>query len=323
MTEANAPSSAHILQRRENRANMWNVSFMGFTLYQILAYFFVYSVVGWLMETVLVSVQQRHLVKRGFLYGCYCPIYGCGMCLIILFLSPLEEKPVLLYFAGALLATALEYFTSWSMEKLFNARWWDYSRKPFNLNGRVCLHISLAWGLLALLIIYGLNPALDDWLMGLDPQIAHPVLLAVSLLFLLDLGFSLWGAFNMSGRIRALSEILDNARVMLLQNAPAEALETLRARLQSLRPAEMLTGRLDWLRSLMEKNFGGRPREALSERESESARRRARLLKRLRIFERRVLRAYPHFKLTRINRLADQIGQQISKRRDEQERNRD
>lgn len=300
---------------------MWDLTFMGFTLYQILAYFFIYSVMGWIMETIVVSVQQRHLVKRGFLYGCYCPIYGCGMCSIILFLSPLKQHPALLYFAGALLATALEYFTSWIMEKLFNARWWDYSQKRFNLHGRVCLWISLVWGVLAMVIIYGLNPFMDRWLLSLNPRIAHPVLLVVSLLFLLDLGFSLWGAFNMSSHIRNLNEALVKAYALLQQNARSEGLEALRARIQASRSAEILSDGAEMLHALMEKSFGGRLRERPNEWENESALRRARM--RLRLYEKRVLRAYPHFKLTRISRLADQISQQAAKKREGQEKDRD
>lgn len=153
----------------------------------MVLYFFIYSFCGWLMETVLCSVEDHRFVNRGFLNGPLCPIYGVGVLLMLIFLIPVKESlpdltrsvPVV-FFSGLVLASAVEYFTSWIMEKLFHARWWDYSNKKYNLNGRICLSISLAWGGLATgflffvqpefekltALLYGVNPALPGWLAG-------------------------------------------------------------------------------------------------------------------------------------------------------------
>lgn len=91
------------------------------------------------------------MINRGFLVGPLLPLYGFGGTIVYVFLRPLEPHPSLLYLGGMLLATAIEYFTSWGMEKLFHAQWWDYSRDPYNFEGRIALVPSMFWGFLSLL----------------------------------------------------------------------------------------------------------------------------------------------------------------------------
>ena len=125
---------------------------MPYSLTDMALYFFMYSFCGWLMETALCSFQEKRFVNRGFLNGPFCPIYGCGIVLILIFLLPVRDGidklwvavPVI-FAAGAFLASVVEYFTSWLMEKLFHARWWDYSHFRFNLNGRICLWPGVGW----------------------------------------------------------------------------------------------------------------------------------------------------------------------------------
>lgn len=110
------------------------------TLYVIavwLAYFFIYALLGWIYESTLVSVEQKRLVNRGFLSGPIIPIYGIGAVLAVAFLTPISQHIILVYICSALGAAVLEYSTSWVMEQLFHARWWDYSDKPLNLHGRI------------------------------------------------------------------------------------------------------------------------------------------------------------------------------------------
>ena len=164
---------------------------MPYSLVDMTLYFFIYSFCGWLMETVLCSIREHRFINRGFLNGPLCPIYGCGILLILTFLLPVRDSipraeaavPVI-FLAGAVLASAVEYFTSWAMEKLFHARWWDYSKHRFNLTGRICLSISAAWGLLATVFVYQIQPHFESliaWLYRLSswlPPIMAAVLLA-------------------------------------------------------------------------------------------------------------------------------------------------
>ncbi|MCQ2571158.1 MAG: putative ABC transporter permease [Candidatus Saccharibacteria bacterium] len=107
--------------------------------------FLIYSFIGWFWEDCLTLVREHRFVNRGFLNGPYCPIYGVGGLLFLLF-GQFVENPVLLFFIGGTTACILEYITSYIMEKLFKARWWDYSDWPLNLNGRICLYGFLAFG---------------------------------------------------------------------------------------------------------------------------------------------------------------------------------
>ena len=126
--------------------------------------FIIYSFAGWIMETLWVSWCNKRLVDRGFLIGPYCPIYGLGALLIVLLLSKLSFSPILVFLMTVLVCGALEYFASWIMEKIFKARWWDYSNVKFNLNGRICLKNLIAFGIMGIAVIYVINPNLEIWI---------------------------------------------------------------------------------------------------------------------------------------------------------------
>ena len=122
--------------------------------------FIFYSVLGWIMEVTCKLIQYKRFINRGFLIGPYCPIYGCGGILITLLLNRYISDPFVLFVMAILLCGTLEYLTSWFMEKAFKARWWDYSQRKFNLNGRVCLGTIIPFGILGLFISYISNPFL-------------------------------------------------------------------------------------------------------------------------------------------------------------------
>lgn len=121
--------------------------------------FMFYSMFGWLWEVSLYLIEDRKLVNRGFLNGPYCPVYGSGALLILITLGDVED-PVILFFLSAFFTCSLEYLTSWGMEKIFHARWWDYSERPMNLNGRVCVISAIAFGSLSVLMIKVVHPVL-------------------------------------------------------------------------------------------------------------------------------------------------------------------
>lgn len=110
------------------------------------------------MEVGCKLVELKKFINRGFLIGPYCPIYGWGCILIILLLNKYTNDPLVLFIMAIVICSILEYFTSYFMEKLFKARWWDYSRRKFNINGRICLETMIPFGLLGCLIMYFVNP---------------------------------------------------------------------------------------------------------------------------------------------------------------------
>lgn len=122
--------------------------------------FLAYSFLGWLMEVIGKLIQLKRFINRGFLIGPYCPIYGSGAILITFLLKRYTDDPFTLFIMAILLCGTLEYLTSYVMEKLYHARWWDYSQRKFNINGRVCLNTIIPFGLLGMFIIYVSNPFL-------------------------------------------------------------------------------------------------------------------------------------------------------------------
>lgn len=124
-------------------------------------WFLIYSFAGWMYESAVCSIRSGKLVNRGFLIGPVCPVYGVGAILLIWALSSVAN-PALLFLAGMGLTCSLEYFTSWLMEKLFHARWWDYSRYRFNLNGRICLLGALVFGTFTVLLLLWMHPAVRN-----------------------------------------------------------------------------------------------------------------------------------------------------------------
>lgn len=170
-------------------------------LYNILylfLFFIIYSFIGWFIEVAAVFFNDRKFVNRGFLMGPYCPIYGLGALIMLLIISKYENDPISLFFMFALYASILEYFTSFLMEKLFNARWWDYSHMKFNLNGRICLTNAILFGIMGVIFGYFLNPFIISLLDSIPVNILYIVSPTVIIIFIVDLSIT----FNVVSRLR-------------------------------------------------------------------------------------------------------------------------
>ena len=122
--------------------------------------------------------------------GPWCPIYGFGAVFISLLLSRRAEDPLAVFGLAILICGILEYSTSYMMEKIFHARWWDYSTKKFNLNGRVCAGTLLPFGLLGLLLVYAITPVMFSCFDLLSETMIQIICLSLSLLFLADITIS-------------------------------------------------------------------------------------------------------------------------------------
>lgn len=122
--------------------------------------------------------------------GPWCPIYGFGAVFISLLLSRHAEDPLAVFGLAILICGILEYSTSYMMEKIFHARWWDYSTKKFNLNGRVCAGTLLPFGLLGLLLVYAITPVMFSCFDLLSETMIQIICLSLSLLFLADITIS-------------------------------------------------------------------------------------------------------------------------------------
>lgn len=129
------------------------------TIHEAVLYFFLYSFLGWIYESILVSVREKTWSNRGFLIGPICPIYGVGAVVAVLICS---NMTIPLTFVLCMLGSAvLEYTTAYALEKSFHASWWDYSNMPFNINGYICLPASLGFGAAGVLIVHVMHPILS------------------------------------------------------------------------------------------------------------------------------------------------------------------
>ena len=150
----------------------------GFSLYQILAYFLIYSCIGWCLEVVYAAVTTGQLVNRGFLNGPVCPIYGFGMIIVLFALTPLQHSILLLYIGGVILPSALELVGGWALYKLYRTRWWDYSDYPFNIGGYICLEFCLLWGVGTLVVMRIVHPVIAN-LVAMIPPLVGLILMCV------------------------------------------------------------------------------------------------------------------------------------------------
>ena len=135
---------------------------LGISIWRILAYFIIYSVLGYIIETIFGIVTKGVWESRqSFLYGPFCGIYGLGAVIMIIFLQRFSKNFNTLFIGGFIIGSIIEYVVSLIGEMIFHIKWWDYSDKPLNINGRVCVYFSLFWGFLAIYLMGWLNPRID------------------------------------------------------------------------------------------------------------------------------------------------------------------
>lgn len=160
----------------------------------IFLLFFFYSILGWLIECIYMSIRNKSFIfDRGFLIGPYCPVYGFGGLYMYLFLTKYYNDPFTLFIMAVFGTSLIEYLASYIMEKLFRARWWDYSNDKFNLEGRVCLKNAIFFGILGFLFVYILNPFYLDIINCINDKTLYLIFIFVFIVFLIDniLSFSI------------------------------------------------------------------------------------------------------------------------------------
>ncbi|WP_083273346.1 putative ABC transporter permease [Geosporobacter ferrireducens] len=170
----------------------------------LVLFFAIYSFLGWLMETIFASINERKLINRGFLTGFFCPIYGFGAILIVQSSKwvtvVFEDYSTSLFISilfSILLVTALEYITGLALEKVFNCKWWDYSNNAMNLKGYICLQYSLLWGILAFFLVQVAHPALSELVFSVPVSTKGYIATLIILYFLTDTAKSVLDALDL------------------------------------------------------------------------------------------------------------------------------
>ena len=156
---------------------------MSFKIYFIL--FMLYSIFGWICEEIVTFDPKKGFINRGFLLGPYCPIYGFSAIFMTILLNKFSNS-LAIFSLALIICSTVEYLSSYVMEKLFNARWWDYSKKPFNINGRICLLYTLVFALFATILYYFVIPKIIDVLKKVNYKTLSVISIILLSLYLVD-----------------------------------------------------------------------------------------------------------------------------------------
>ena len=204
----------------------------------LLFLFFVYCLIGWVWESTYESIRNKKILNRGFLNGPYIPIYGCGGMIIFLtmqrFQAPFFSITTLAaYFIGAIGLTLIEYLTSFVLEKILKARWWDYSDYPLNINGRICLIASVFWGFVTLFGIDLLNPFLIRLYDNIPRDVSLVYVSVMCTLFILDIAVTIDSIIDLKNRIQMMLS-MEKEKVVDAFSGSAEFIKTQGRRLSKI-----------------------------------------------------------------------------------------
>ena len=167
-------------------------------VYHILFCFVTYSMVGWLVESIYMSICNKKLTNRGFGFGPFCPIYGFGATVCYYLFLPFSHSKVLIYLIGAVMATIFEYLVGILMIKMFGELWWDYNDKPFNYKGILCLESTLAWGAYAIIVVYFLHETVLGWADKVGMQYGKIFCMVALTLYAIDFTYHLLKALGVN-----------------------------------------------------------------------------------------------------------------------------
>lgn len=238
---------------------------------------------------------SKKLINRGFLNGPFCPIYGVGALLIVKLLSPFSDNLVILFFASLLLTSLLEYLTGFAMEKLFHAKWWDYSHRRFNIQGRVCLGNALIFGVMGVVVMRLVHPFVMR-LIQMIPSFLAPFLAAgLAVYFVGDTVVTIRTILDLNKKVAELQKVLDEIR----EKSRAVLEEKKRSVEQAIESRLEADGKpyAEYLEKLRQK-------QAALERNSK-------------LLHRRLMKAFPTMKSLRANEFLARLREALEKRRNE------
>ncbi len=178
-------------------------------LYEALWIFNVYAFIGWCVEVAYAALNKGVFVNRGFLNGPYCPIYGCGMLIVAMLLTPLKDNLLFLFLGSVVLTTVLEYFTGLVLEKVFGNKWWDYSNVPFNIQGYVCLKFSVLWGLGGTFVMQVIHPLIYKGIQWIPVTFGWFLLVVFLSAFLTDVFVTVNTVLKFNRKLKKLQKIAD------------------------------------------------------------------------------------------------------------------
>ncbi len=216
------------------------------SLFNICTYFIIYSILGWLLESIVRSICERKIINTGFLKGPFCPIYGCGAIIMILFLKQLEENIAILFIVCFFTLSLWEYIVGVFLEKVFKTKYWDYTDHKFNIKGRVCLQNSIYWGILGTIFIKYIHPLVQNGLSLINIKLLQIIIMVITFIFIIDTITSIIKVKNIKGTLQRIEE---------LNNQIKEKLEELNSKDYKLEIKENIHERISDLKNRKNKMF--------------------------------------------------------------------
>lgn len=178
-----------------------------YSMVQWLFFFYLYCFAGWCIESAYVSIRTRKLTNRGFMRGPFLPIYGSGAIMMLVVSMPFQDNIVMTYVAGCIGATVLEYVTGVTMELLFKMRYWDYSDKPLNFQGHICLGSTLSWGFLTILMTEIVHVPVERLVLSMPPKILAVVAYILTAGIFADFALSFKAAIDLRDVLVKMEQI--------------------------------------------------------------------------------------------------------------------
>lgn len=176
------------MREKINESKKEPLKIQGFTITTLLAYFIIYSIIGFIIETIFGILTKGVLESRkSFIIGPFCSIYGLGAVIMILALQKFKKNNYTLFFGGFLVGSIIEYVVSLIGEAIFHVVWWDYSDMAFNINGRICVAFSMFWGILAIYLITHFNPKVDKFLEKFSYKQLKKVVIIIMIFLMIDM----------------------------------------------------------------------------------------------------------------------------------------
>lgn len=192
--------------------------FFGMTLYQVLWYFMIYALVGWMIEVSYHAITLGKVINRGFLNGPLCPVYGCGVIMVLMVLFTVGQtfgvetdlkkaSSILLFVIGIIFATLIELIAGFLLDKLFHARWWDYSDRKFNLNGYICLEFSIIWGLAIAFVLRVVQPTFAGIVDAIPHKLGIILIIICYVIFVADIVVTVLTVLKLNKELAKMEEI--------------------------------------------------------------------------------------------------------------------
>lgn len=202
----------------QNAGNLFQWNVLGifekfdypYSFIQWLLFFYLYCFFGWIFESAFVSITNHKLVNRGFMRGPLLPLYGSGAVMMLFVSIPVKDTPVLVYFAGCIAATLLEYVTGVVMEALFKVRYWDYSNLPFNFQGHICLTSTIAWGFLTLFLVYIIHEPIEYFILRINTTAATIIAFLITVAAAADFSASFRAAMDLRDLLMRMEKVKED-----------------------------------------------------------------------------------------------------------------